>query len=56
MDSAGAQALAERIADGNANRIERERADDRYSFRCRNAYEELLAIQRRNREEDPSAE
>lgn len=51
MDSAGAQVLAERLAAGHPDRIERERADDRFALRCRNAYEELLALQQRNRDE-----
>lgn len=55
MDSAGAQVLSERLAAEHPDRIERERADDRFALRCSNAYEELLAIQRRNRESQDEA-
>jgi hypothetical protein len=55
MDSAGAQALVDRLRQGQEDRIERERKDDQYSYRCRTAYDQLLALQERMRSEGDEA-
>jgi hypothetical protein len=55
MDSYGAQALAARLRAQHPDRIDFERAEDAAALRIRTSYEQLLAIQERNRAEDDGA-